>query len=428
MSARTPKGLMIAAPQSGSGKTLVTLGILAALSRRGMRVRGAKSGPDYIDGRFHEAASGVPSMNLDAWAMRADTIKHYASASEGALIVEAAMGLYDGAVNGEGSAAALARLLEIPVILVIDCSRQAQSAAALLWGFVNFPESPKIAGVILNRVGSDRHAELLRRAIAPLQLPVLGALPHVEDLVLPSRHLGLVGAQEQDLTGFFETATRWIEAHIDLSALINLGERVAMPVSRGEYPAPPGQSIAIAQDRAFQFLYPHFLKDWRDRGASITFFSPLNDESPAEDADIVILPGGYPELYAGRLAENHNFKSSLRKARRVFGECGGYMVMGEGLIDAEGVRHEMAGLLALETSFEKPKRQLGYRRLYGAGLYGMGYYAAHEFHYARSLSASGAPLFEAWDANGKACAPLGLRTGKFSGSFAHLIDWRADWQ
>ncbi|MDJ0827599.1 MAG: cobyrinate a,c-diamide synthase [Rhodobacter sp.] len=420
-------GLILAAPASGSGKTTVTLGLLRAFRRRGVAVRGAKSGPDYIDPRFHEAACAAPCLNLDAWAMVPARIRALA-ATQDLLLIEGAMGLFDGAPpDGKGATADLARILRLPVVLIVDAAHMAQSVAPLVRGFQAQDPEVRIAGVILNRVGSPRHADMLRGALAPLGVPVLGALPRESGLAHPARHLGLVQAQERpDLDAFLDRAAEAVETALDLDALAGLAAPLPRAATAPGLP-PPAQTIALAQDAAFAFAYPHLLADWRAAGATIQVFSPLNDE-PVPPADLVILPGGYPELHAARLAANQGFTKSLRDAAQfteIYGECGGYMVLGESLTDADGQRHRMAGLLPLDTSFADRRLHLGYRRLTPRAGPFAGPLTGHEFHYATTLRAAGDPLFDATDAAGAALPPMGLRVGWVSGSFAHIID-RAD--
>jgi cobyrinic acid a,c-diamide synthase len=415
-------GLIVAATGSGCGKTTVTLGLLRAMRRQGIPVRSAKSGPDYIDPRFHEAAAGGTCLNLDAWAMPSDRIRHLAT-GEGTLIIEGDMGLFDGAPpRGKGATADLARILGLPVVLVLDVSSQAQSAAAVLQGFAGYDPKVNVAGVILNKLGSPRHERMIRDALKPSGIPVVGAVYRNASLHTPSRHLGLVQASERpDLEAFIETAADLVDGSVDIPALLELARPITPPAFAPAILPPPAQSVAIASDDAFAFAYPHLLQAWRYAGATINFFSPLRDETPAK-ADLIFLPGGYPELYAGQLAAAAAFKAALRKAPGVYGECGGYMVMGEGLIDANGKRHEMLGLLGLETSFAKRKLHLGYRDLTPLGGPWSGPLSAHEFHYATTLRADGAPLFEATDATGAQLPLMGLRNGNHCGSFAHIID------
>jgi cobyrinic acid a,c-diamide synthase len=430
--ASAAKGLLIAAPSSGAGKTTATLALLRALKVSGRRVSSAKSGPDYIDPKFHEAASGEPCINLDAWAMDERTLRLLAvrqSSDRDLLIVEGAMGLFDGAASGRGSAADLAASLGIPVVLVVDCAKQAQSVAALVHGFGSFRPDVSLAGVILNRVGSTRHEKMLEQALAPLEVPVLGALPRLKTLELPERHLGLVQAGEhQELEAFLEQAAIVCGKHVDLSAL----EGSAAPLRASaeaalKLPTPLGQRVAVARDVAFAFSYPHLLDHWQSSGAELSFFSPLADEPPKKDVDAVYLPGGYPELHAANLAAAGQFRAAMRDAAQagklIYGECGGYMTLGSGLVDASGHRHEMLGLLPLETSFADRKRHLGYRELRPlGGLPWKGNLAAHEFHYASIVSEKGADrLFQAKDAEGNGLADMGLRNGTVMGSFAHVI-------
>ncbi len=444
-----PGGLLVAAPSSGSGKTTVTLALLRALKRRGVVVSSVKVGPDYIDPAFHRAASGRSCLNLDGWAMRPQTLAAaVAQAEAGAELIvgEGVMGLFDGApVSGSrglaaGSTAEVAALTGWPVVLVVDCKGLGASVAALAQGFARFHDAVGLAGVILNNVASPRHEALLRAACAAADLTVFGAVARDAALARPSRHLGLVQAGEDaGLESFLDAAAGTVARQVDLAAL----RAAATPARLGggtdvvPPPLPPlGQRIAVAADLAFAFAYPLLLAAWHRAGASVLPFSPLADEAPDGAADAVYLPGGYPELHAGRLAANTRFLDGLRAAAArgaaVYGECGGYMVLGQGLEDGEGRRHAMAGLLPLETSFREPARHLGYRRacLLTNGPLGAGgaAFRAHEFHYARVLGAEGpaeTALFEAQAADGGGAARVGQRRGRVCGSFLHLIDGEA---
>lgn len=432
------KGLIIAAPASGTGKTTLTLGLLAALRARGVAVGAVKSGPDYIDPAFHRAATGRPSVNLDTWAMGPDLLDGLAArAAEGAdlLVCEALMGLFDGVAGvgatGTGSTAEIAARTGWPVLLVVNAKGQSQSAAALVKGFATYRDDVTIGGVVLNNVGSPRHTALAGNAIEALGIPLLGALPRAPDLSLPERHLGLVQADETEgLADRLAALGRFVAEHVDLDRVAALAK--PSKAGRGsDAPALPplGQRIAIARDAAFTFVYPHLTAGWQAAGAELRFFSPLADEAPPEDADAVYLPGGYPELHAGRLAANHAFRDGLRAAAErvpVYGECGGYMAMGETLEDADGVTHPMTGLLGVRTSFAKRRLHLGYRRaalladgpLGPAGSPLMG----HEFHYASTLArGDDAPLLHATAADGSDLGALGSRRGLALGSFVHLI-------
>lgn len=423
------RGLVIAAPASAQGKTMLTLGLLRAFRARGADVVSAKSGPDYIDPAFHRAATGRACVTLDSWAGDAGQIRARAAMQPAPMLVcEGAMGLFDGAAGagpgGAGSAQRLAEVLNVPVVLVIDISHMAQSAVALVEGFA--ARSGRVAGVILNRAGSDRHADIVRAAVRDTT-PVLGTVPATEGLGVPSRHLGLVQAGERaDLGAFLDRVGEVVAANCNLDALAAVATRVEAPGGPPNPLPPLGQRIAVAGDEAFGFAYWHQVEDWRRQGAEILLFSPLADQGPAVAADSVYLPGGYPELYAGRIAAAQGFRSGVRAAVNrgalIYGECGGYMVLGDGLVDACGVRHEMLGLLTLETSFAERKRHLGYRRLEALAGPWQAPLKGHEFHYSTTLRASGEPLFRAADAEGRDLGPIGLRSGTVMGSFAHLIE------
>ncbi|MDZ7823384.1 MAG: cobyrinate a,c-diamide synthase [Ahrensia sp.] len=427
-------GFMIAAPHSGSGKTVVTLGLLRAMRDRGINLAPAKAGPDYIDPAFHAFASGQICTNLDPWAMRPKLIAANASAhgSGRVLVVEAMMGLFDGSADGSGSAADLAEQLGLPIVFVVDCARMAQSIAALVGGYVNMRASLRFAGIILNRVGSVRHEAMLRQALEPLNLPVLGVVMQDERLELPSRHLGLVQAQEHEaLEAFLNHAGQVMGRSIDIDRLTELHMAQLDGHQRPEPMPPLGKHIAIAFDDAFAFCYPHLVDGWKRAGAQLSYFSPLADEGPSKDADAIYLPGGYPELHAAILAKANHFRRAMHDAAlrkvMIYGECGGYMVLGDQLIDADGKSHGMLGLLPVTTSFEKRQRHLGYRRLLPlAGSPWQLPMTAHEFHYSTEISrGQGEPLFAVADATGKDLGQAGLRVGSVAGSYCHIID-RAD--
>jgi len=432
-----PPGLMIAAPRSGSGKTTVTLGLLRALVRRGLAVQPFKCGPDYIDPAFHAVAAARPSYNIDSWAMsfdRAADILSDSSLGANVVVCEALMGLFDGVSKpgawGNGASADIATKTGWPVILVLDVSGQSQTAAAAARGFQGFRDGVTIAGVILNRVGSPRHVRFASEALEAAGLPVVGALPREKNVVLPERHLGLVQAEETaEINTRLDALADFIETHVDVGRVLELA--VPGSVARGARTKikPPAQRIALARDAAFSFVYPHLLEGWRAAGAEIIPFSPLADEAPDPQSDLVWLPGGYPELHAGLLSNAGRFRSAVTtfaQSRPVHGECGGYMALGAGLVDAEGRRHQMLGLLGLETSFANRKMNLGYRLaelvaacpLGGAGELLRG----HEFHYASVLASPDEPLFQLRNSDGEALAGGGSRRGKVTGSFFHFID------
>ncbi len=424
--------LVIAAPSSNSGKTLATLALLRALKNRGVRAASCKTGPDYIDPAFHAAATGRPCFNLDPWAMRPGTVARWAAAASrdaDILIVEGVMGLFDGAADGTGSTADLAARMGWPVLLVMDVKGQSASVGAVAQGFRNHRDDVDVVGALPNRVGGAAHAAAVSRALKDLAVP--GLLTRREELALPDRHLGLVQAAEHpELDAFLERAAAWAADCVDLDAVLAL----ARPGQVEPHDAPPlpplGQRIAVARDEAFAFAYPHLLEGWRAAGAEIAPFSPLGDEAPDAGADAVYLPGGYPELHAGRLAGNGAFKAGLARAAgrgaAVYGECGGYMVLGAGLVDAKGARHAMAGLLELETSFAERKLHLGYREaeFLRATPFGPPGTAVrgHEFHYATVLREGGPSLARRRDATGLELARAGCAQGSVFGSFVHVVD------
>lgn len=427
-------GLLIAAPSSGSGKTTVTLGLARALADAGVALVSGKAGPDYIDPAFHAAASRKPCLNYDPWAMRPELIRANAALQAEAgdfLLVEAMMGLFDGAADGTGAPADLAATLGLPVVLVVDCSRMSQSVAALVKGYTDFRGDIHVAGVILNKVGSDRHEAMLCTALAASGIEILGVLRSDSMLALPERHLGLVQAGEHGtLETFIAHAAEVVTRCCALDRLIAVaGTRPALPsMPPASRLSPLGQRIAIARDQAFAFTYEHLMAGWRAAGAELSFFSPLADEAPSADADAVYLPGGYPELHPATLANAGRFRLGMqdaaRRGARIYGECGGYMTLGDGLVAADGSRYGMLGLLPLVTSFAARRRHLGYRRV--MPLAGSGFatpMTAHEFHYSTVMEEGAADrLFAVTDAMGEDLGEAGLRRGVVSGSYMHLID------
>ena len=435
-------GLVVAAPHSGAGKTTITLGLMRALRRRGLAVQPFKCGPDYIDPAFHAVAAGRSSYNLDTWAMAegtlSDLVARHAAAAD-VTVAEGVMGLFDGVAQpgqtARGTTADLAALFGWPVVLVLDVSAQAETAAAIALGCSRYRDDIGVAGVILNRIASARHLALIAPALERIGLTLFGGIANDADLTLPERHLGLVQAGEtadieRRVDGFADTIAKSVDLDAILRATKPATLRSSTAVDRGL--RPPGQRIALAQDRAFSFMYPHLLDAWRSAGAEIVPFSPLADQAPDPAADAVWLPGGYPELHAGVLAAAQRFQDGLRllagRSVPIHGECGGYMVLGGGIVDAKGAVHSMAGLLGLESSFAKRALHLGYRQarlladcsLGSAGTEIMG----HEFHYASVLATGDDILAECRDAAGMPVSEGGARRGSVTGSFFHAIDRR----
>jgi cobyrinic acid a,c-diamide synthase len=431
-------GLLISAAASGTGKTTLMLGLLRALRDRGLVVQPFKCGPDYIDPAFHTAASGRASFNLDSWAMPGGMIAALAQAGDADIVLaEGSMGLFDGVAVpgavGNGASADVAALMGWPVVLVVDVSGQAQTAAAVAQGLARFRAGVRIAGVVLNRVASARHEALVRVGMAEAGITVFGALPKQANIAVPERHLGLVQAQENaGLAALIGQAAALVAERLDLDAMIAAAGSHAPPATAMRI-RPPGQRIALARDAAFSFIYPHLLQGWRAAGADIMPFSPLANEPPDASADVCWLPGGYPELHAGGLSAATHFRTRLQafaQTRAVHGECGGYMAMGAGLIDKDGIRHEMAGLLGLVTSYAQRKMHLGYRQAtLSADIPGHAkdtHLRGHEFHYSTIIDQPDAPLAEVIDATGTPVPETGSQRrhaggGLSTGTYFHLI-------
>ncbi len=435
-----PPGLMISAPSSGTGKTTLMLGLLAAFRAQGVNVQPFKSGPDYIDPAFHTAASGRASFNVDSWSMDIESINGLVGNAAGAdlILAEGSMGLFDGVAIpgqcGNGASADISAHMGWPVVLVLDVSGAAQSVAATALGFKMMRPDVQLAGVVLNRVASPRHETLVRVGMDAVGIKVLGSLPRRKEIEMPERHLGLVQAGEQEnLPQLLAEAAAFISENVDLDALRSAAAGTLQDAPPPAKVIPPGMRIALAQDDAFAFVYPHLLAGWRVAGAEILPFSPLDDQAPDPTADVCWLPGGYPELHAGKLAAAGIFRTGIQsfaETKPVHGECGGYMAMGAGLVDKEGVRHEMTGLLGLETSFEKRKFHLGYRKAdLNAPIPGFDTRArlrGHEFHYATILNEPDGPLAKVTDSNDLEVPETGsVRIhqggGRTTGTFFHMI-------
>lgn len=387
-------GLLIAAPASGSGKTSLTLGLMAAFRRRGIRVAPFKVGPDYIDPGHHAAVCGRPANNLDSWFCNQNQVRDtFAVGSHGAelALAEGVMGLFDG-VSGdseEGSSAQLAKWLGLPVLLVADARSQARSFAALVKGFCEFDPQLKIAGVIANRVGSDRHAQLLREAVesTPGLPPLLGCLPRSAEIALPERHLGLVTAE--DLSGDHgEKLAAWVEANLDLDVLRQLAcSTVEEKVFASEKLAAPKLRIGIARDRAFCFYYPENLRLLERAGAELVEFSPLHDTQLPENIAGLYLGGGYPELHAEQLQKNTSMRQQIAAQAKaglpIYAECGGFMYLCAA-IEAQS----MCGVFPAQARMLPKRRALGYRQveLIAETLLGPPgtLMRGHEFHYSEA--------------------------------------------
>lgn len=389
---------LIAAPSSGSGKTLLTLSLIAWARQQGQSIQPFKVGPDYLDPQLLTAASGRPCRNLDLslcgedW-VRGSFLRHGSTAD--LAVVEGVMGLFDGiGPSSDGSSAAVAAALQLPVVLVVDASGQAQSLAALVRGFQQHDPSLRLAGVVLNRVSSPRHRELLDAVLEGIDVPLLGSLPRNLSLELPSRHLGLAPAHELErLEGRLEAWASLAQEHLDLGALLPLlqppSSRVP-PLDSLNAEPPNGTShsllpVAVAQDAAFHFRYPEMQESLEALGMPVLSWSPLADEAIPEEATGLILPGGFPEQHAAALSECKQSLTALRhwfRQRPLYAECGGMLLLGQTLTDLEGRAHPMAGVLPFGA--RRGNLQVGYRQLTATTdslLLRKGErYVGHEFH------------------------------------------------
>lgn len=432
-----PPALMVAAPASGSGKTSLALGLMAAFRRRGMRVAPFKVGPDYIDPGHHESLCGRPSHNLDGWMCGQQQVRNIfaaAGAEADIALIEGVMGLFDG-ISGkseEGSSAEIAKWLGVPVLLVVDARSQARSIAALVKGFNDFDPGLRIVGVIANRVGSERHRQLLQEALetTPGLPPLLGCLPRCENVALPERHLGLVTADDHAAEADFATQLAdWVEAHLDLDRLTALAASTVAS-SAAEPPVDRKDKrmckvrIGVARDRAFCFYYPQNLQLLERAGAELVPFSPLEDQSLPTGLNGLYLGGGYPELYAEQLAANRGLLEQIRDLAEaelpIYAECGGFMALCRSL---DG--HLMAGLFPLEVRMLDRRKALGYRSvelldetlLGPAGTWARG----HEFHYSEVADDETLPrCYKVGRRDGEPLGVEGYRYRNVIGSYVHL--------
>jgi len=400
--------LLIAGERSGVGKTTITLAILSFLRRQGYLVQSFKVGPDYIDPMFHSSVTASPCYNLDPVLTSEDYVRDiYAKASQGKdlVLVEGVMGLFDGVQNGTldyGSSAHIARLLDLPVVLVLDCARVSTSIAAIAQGYRNFDPALEIAGVILNRVKSKRHLELLQLALDSVSMTILGVLPPEDRLKLPERHLGLVPVAELDnLNGFAQYSAQIVSNNLDWQRLLPLLalEKTNRSFASIETVAPV--TIAIAQDRAFSFYYQDQMDILQDLGATLLPWSPLEDKSPPKEATGMIFGGGFPEIFAEELCANLCAKSAvydlIQSGMPTYAECGGLMYLCQNLIDQQQTNWEMVGSIPGQTKMSK-SLTLGYRQAFSlldTQLFKRGEkLIGHEFHYSQNHGPIENPLFK----------------------------------
>ncbi|CAB3391293.1 cobyrinate a,c-diamide synthase [Kyrpidia spormannii] len=394
--------LLIAGTHSGAGKTTFTVGLMAELRRRGLTVQGFKVGPDYIDPTFHRAVTGRSARNLDTWMVPEEALSESffrGCAGADVAVIEGVMGLYDGKDprNDRGSAAQVARLLQVPVILVVDVHSMARSAAAVVLGFQRLDPRVRIVGVVANRVGSPGHAEIIRTAVeGACGIPVLGALPRRLDLAAPERHLGLIPALERgELSGWFDELAQMVRESVNVDRVVELARSAPAlgasdPVLFARPPRPPRVNLAVAWDAAFHFYYAENLELLEYRGARLLFFSPLAGEEVPEEADGLYIGGGFPEEFAQELSSHRQVLEDLRRRHAgglpIYAECGGLMYLSRGIETAEGHRYPMAGLVPAWVRMQRTLAALGYREvvaerdtvLLKAGEKARG----HEFHYS----------------------------------------------
>lgn len=422
--------LVIAAPSSHQGKTLVTTALIGAWRSKGRKVGSCKLGPDYIDKGFHHRAGARPCINMDLWAMRPHTLMrlHALFHETSHVAIESAMGLFD---EGAGfSAFDAASQWHLPIVLVVDGSKMAQSAAALLYGFTQFKTPHPIKGVLFNKVGSAYHEQIMRSACQNVGITCVGCLPYEPSLHIASRHLGLHQSFELR-EGFFEQAAQWLMAHADMEHIDNIMTSWRMPALRDgakEF-MPKIRHLAVAQDEAFSFHYEWLETLWRESAVCISYFSPLKGEMADDSCDAIFLAGGYPEHHLASLGDA--FFAGLRhhaeKGTLIYGECGGFMVLGRWIIDKEGKKHKMADLLPLACSFEDASLTLGYRRaraLSETPFLSKGeVMRGHEFHYckAQKLKGESQPFLHVTTPQGQDFR-AGMRCGSVMGSFIHMID------
>lgn len=399
--------LIIAATQSGSGKTTITAGLLAALKARGLNVQAYKVGPDYIDTGWHElAGGGKPSHNLDSWLTGSDKLKEiFTATASGAdlSIIEGVMGLYDGGRSGVSSTAEIAKLLDAPVILVIDAKSMGTSAAAIALGFREFDKSLKLAGVILNRLGSDSHKQMIIDALNSIGIRCFGALRRDEGFTLPERHLGLVPTTENQAVDALQIICAAVEEQLDIEGLIALAKSASTleRLERVESIVPTIR-IAVARDEAFSFYYGASLQELERRGAALIYFSPLNDTALPEGISGLIIGGGFPEMFAARLERNERLRAEIKdaadKGLPIFAECGGFMYLMQRLIDFDGKSFEMCGAIDSVATMTNKLQTVGYVAAELMSDCAIGKEGdklrAHEFHFSKELETSGDKIFK----------------------------------
>ena len=433
--------LLIAGTHSGVGKTTITLGLMSALKEKGYKVQGFKAGPDYIDPSHHMAITGSPSRNLDTWLMSRDVcleLFEHALIDSNMAVIEGVMGLYDGCLDGSelGSTAHLAKILNVPAILVMDAKGMSRSAGAVVLGYKNFDRDVKIQGIILNRVKSERHYASLKASIeGNCGIPVLGYMPFHEDIILPERHLGLVPSSEQEFAkSTYQKIGSLLSNTVDVDRLINIAaSSEGLPSYKQTVFSGINERfdfrVAVAVDEAFNFYYQDNLDLLESYGIELTYFSPLYDKYLPADIDGLYIGGGFPELHAAVLAANTTMKESIRKARKngvvIYGECGGMMYLLEHMVDFKNKTHEMCGILRGTTVMENKRQGLGYitvQALHDNILCKKGEtFKGHEFHWSSLHVPEGTPYaYAIYKCDDRKSKMDGIFAGRVLGSYTHI--------
>lgn len=426
--------IVVAATQSGGGKTTLVTGLLAALRAKGLTVQSFKVGPDYIDLGYHRMASGRAGHNLDTWLVPESRLTEiFARECAGAdvAVIEGVMGLYDGGRKGISSTASIAKALNAPVLLVIDAKSVGASAAATALGFRVYDEDVRLAGVLINRLGSETHEEMIRTAMAGIDMPVFGALRRNAALALPERHLGLTPVEENEAAETVRAIGVQVEARLDIARILELA-RSAPPldyVSGTHRDVKTSCRIGIARDDAFSFYYAASLAELEGCGAQLVPFSPLHDEG-IPDVDGLIIGGGFPEMFAAQLAANGSMRASIRTAAErgmpIYAECGGYMYLMSHLVDFAGTSHQMAGVFPGTARMTEKLQMVGYVDAVQAmgtvfGAAGLPLHG-HEFHFSVEEADAGEtarPFIFTKMRNG-AQYPAGRIVQRTLGSYLHL--------
>ena len=413
---------LIGAANSGAGKTTLTIGLLRVLSNKGLKVQPFKCGPDYIDTKYHGVASHTEPVNLDLWLGSEEHIRNiygrYGSQAD-CCVTEGVMGLFDGYRKMEGSSAAIASLLNIPVVLVVNAASSAYSVAPMIYGFAHFNPNVKIAGVIFNKVSSASHFSFLKEACSDINIECFGYMPDAKDITIPSRHLGLTIGKDEEMENYINKIADLVEDNIDVDRML---ECLKADVSEYNVCSPnvdknTSLKIAVAHDEAFNCTYRENIVSMRSI-ANIDYFSPIHDNN-IPDADVIYLPGGYPEIFAADISHNKNMMEQLRgfasNGGKIFAECGGMMYLGRTL-RYNDTTYEMSGVLPIDSTMEDARLTLGYRTM----IYNGKEYRGHEFHYSHTVDASVLPSqTDIFNARGmKVKVPL-YRVGNVIAGYTH---------